>query len=387
MLGILWLGAALSLGAAALADAQPAVPTPPFPAIVVSAQCNVRLRPEESAPQIGLLRAGARLTVSGCVPDCASKEAWALLGSDGAVRLSSLRQATESEAPAVTISADRLWYGRARSRAPRIYQTPDLRAPHIHHPEVPLEMALLPDETLRASGWFERVEGGYVQVKGVSFLEVSRFSGQASPTLPLVFILKPLPSTRSGDPGAHGLQRYDRVPLVRMERSRIVTDGGTFPRGSAAVVLLQARPAAIPAGSKWVAVDLAAQTLTAYEGDTPVYATLVSSGKSKDGKRTLTGLYRVQHKLLYSDMHGEPNDPYTVERVPYTQYFDRSEGLHGTYWHDGFGARASHGCVNLSIADAKWIFDWSPPPLPAEWDGIDPVAAGLTDLWVLISKR
>jgi lipoprotein-anchoring transpeptidase ErfK/SrfK len=44
-------------------------------------------------------------------------------------------------------------------------------------------------------------------------------------------------------------------------------------------------------------------------------------------------------------------------RVPYTLYFHKSEGLHGTYWHDRFGTCESHGCVNLSLADARWLFD------------------------------
>ena len=40
-------------------------------------------------------------------------------------------------------------------------------------------------------------------------------------------------------------------------------------------------------------------------------------------------------------------------------YFDGDIGLHGTYWHDGFGYRQSHGCVNLSVTDAKWLYEWA----------------------------
>ena len=150
---------------------------------------------------------------------------------------------------------------------------------------------------------------------------------------------------------------------------------------------LHSPPPSIPAGAKWVLVDLSQQTMTAYEGETAVFATLMSSGKVHEETTTYPGLYQVEHKMVYSDMHGEPDDPYDVDRVPYTLYFHKSEGLHGTYWHDHFGTRESHGCVNLSLADAHWLFDWAPPRLPEGWSTIDPGGAGLTSLWVLVEKK
>ncbi len=131
----------------------------------------------------------------------------------------------------------------------------------------------------------------------------------------------------------------------------------------------------MPAGAKWVLVDLSQQTLTAYEGDVPVYATLISSGTNQEKSQTNAGLFRVERKMAYSDMHGQLDDPYDVDRVPYTLYYHKNEALHGTYWHDHFGARASHGCVNLALADARWLFDWAPPQLPENWFAINPQEA------------
>jgi lipoprotein-anchoring transpeptidase ErfK/SrfK len=51
-------------------------------------------------------------------------------------------------------------------------------------------------------------------------------------------------------------------------------------------------------------------------------------------------------------------------------YFDGGISLHGTYWHDLFGYRQSHGCVNLSISDARWIFEWSQAGQPDTEDNI-----------------
>ena len=55
--------------------------------------------------------------------------------------------------------------------------------------------------------------------------------------------------------------------------------------------------------------------------------------------------------------------PYYYESVPFTQYFG-GKALHGTYWHDGFGEPRSHGCINLSLADAAWLFSFTEPHLP-----------------------
>lgn len=110
---------------------------------------------------------------------------------------------------------------------------------------------------------------------------------------------------------------------------------------------------------KWVSVDLYEQTLIAYEGETPVFATLISSGLPQWS--TNEGIFNVYVRYERTLMSGAYNRPdfYYLEEVPYTMYFDGDIGLHGTYWHDGFGYRRSHGCVNLSITDARWLYQWS----------------------------
>lgn len=109
---------------------------------------------------------------------------------------------------------------------------------------------------------------------------------------------------------------------------------------------------------RWVAVDLFEQTLVAYENDTPVFATLVSSGL--EDWSTNEGLFSVWARLPTDRMAGATGAPdaYALQSVPWVMYFDGSYSLHGTYWHDLFGYRQSHGCVNLTISDAKYIFEW-----------------------------
>lgn len=126
-------------------------------------------------------------------------------------------------------------------------------------------------------------------------------------------------------------------------------------------------------GERWIDVDLATQTLVAYEGTVPVYATLVSTGRGAPGTDSATpvGVHRIWVKLLVSDMDDVEREDleshYSLEDVPYVQFFDRSVALHGTYWHHDFGHVKSHGCVNLSPPDARWLFDFTGPRLPPGW--------------------
>lgn len=128
-----------------------------------------------------------------------------------------------------------------------------------------------------------------------------------------------------------------------------------------------APPAPILAGQITVDVDLAEQVLSVWREDVPVFATLISSGKPGDS--TPLGLYRIQTKWAYSKMESlaSADDPYYVDAVPWAMYFDGRYALHAAYWHDLFGHRLSHGCVNLSPRDAKRVFDLITPTLPAGW--------------------
>lgn len=105
---------------------------------------------------------------------------------------------------------------------------------------------------------------------------------------------------------------------------------------------------------KWINVNLTTQTLTAYEGNTPVYSAVVSTGLPNTP--TPVGEFRIWVKFLYDDMQGPG---YYLPDVPYAMYFYRGYGLHGTYWHDNFGTPMSHGCVNLSTPDAEWLYNWA----------------------------
>jgi lipoprotein-anchoring transpeptidase ErfK/SrfK len=113
--------------------------------------------------------------------------------------------------------------------------------------------------------------------------------------------------------------------------------------------------------NRWIEINLYEQTLAVYEDNRLVFATLIASGI--DPFFTRPGLFQVYEKLEKTNMSGafEPDrsDYYYLENVPYTLYFDEARAIHGAYWRTLFGYPQSHGCINLSIGDAAWIYSWA----------------------------
>ncbi len=117
------------------------------------------------------------------------------------------------------------------------------------------------------------------------------------------------------------------------------------------------------ADSKWIEVDLSEQKLIAWENGSKFLETLVSAGK---WGRTPTGEFNIWSKFKYTKMSGGNKALHTyyyLPNVPYTMYFYKDFGLHGTYWHNNFGTPMSHGCVNLPTVMAEKLFYWSTPVL------------------------
>ena len=119
--------------------------------------------------------------------------------------------------------------------------------------------------------------------------------------------------------------------------------------------------------SKRIYVDLSQQKIMAFDGNTLAYTFPVSTGK---WGRTPTGTFRIWIKLQATRMAGGSGaDYYNLPNVPWTMFFanniyGRGAGysLHGAYWHNNFGHPMSHGCVNISPANAKLLYDWANPP-------------------------
>lgn len=140
----------------------------------------------------------------------------------------------------------------------------------------------------------------------------------------------------------------------------------------------EAGGASISPTERWIDVDLAQQTLTAYQGTTPVFASLVSTGRGPNDSDTGTrpGVHRIWVKIFTTKMDNLEKEDleqhYAIEDVPWVQFFDKGIALHGAFWHRDFGHVHSHGCVNLSPLDARWLFAFTSPHLPRGWSAVYP---------------
>jgi len=186
--------------------------------------------------------------------------------------------------------------------------------------------------------------------------------------------------------GAKARVRFEKVDVLE---EKLDKKGGGFLRVGEGEWLRardvrrplpSAPPSSLRPNERWIDVDLATQTLVAFEGDRPVFATLVSTGKGKEGTDTATpkGESRIWVKLTSSNMDNledeEAEKYYAIEDVPYVQYFSKGVGLHGAFWHRGFGRVRSHGCVNLAPIDAQRLFAFTSPHLPAGWTAVLPTS-------------
>ena len=234
--------------------------------------------------------------------------------------------------------------------------------------------------------------GGYVRASTVSPLrEVERFQGvalDAQTTLPVAFVMSPAASLwRTHGRAVTAAGRAARLTMIPLLDEAAITIGGEQYLRAVDGTMVRARqvrvvarhdsPAELGAPDEgWIDVNLDRQSIVAYEGARPVYVSLVSTGRRsrtnpEENYETLQGSFRILSKHVATTMDGNSaNDgPYSIDDVPWVMYFEGSFALHGAFWHNGFGATHSHGCVNLSPPDARWFYRWTWPRVPAGWSG------------------
>jgi hypothetical protein len=149
---------------------------------------------------------------------------------------------------------------------------------------------------------------------------------------------------------------------------------------------------------KWMLVSITRGTLVAYEGLTPVYATLVSPGRGGvpvpgrdevEDSTTPLGTYAITFKdravTMSPDKAGGPRTQ-SIADVPHVQYFKPPFALHAAVWHERFGEPASAGCINASPIDADALFAWSDPPVPDEWQGATGAPAGVKTTAIVVVR-
>ena len=151
--------------------------------------------------------------------------------------------------------------------------------------------------------------------------------------------------------GYEGAFTYNTVPATWKQRT--IADG--------------AENLAYPAapGEKWIDVNLDRHTMTAYVGAKVVYGP-ISMVDGQDEKPTVRGTFKVYYKNPMMTMRGNNADGtrYETPDVPWSTFFHEGFALHGAPWRSSFGYSASHGCINLPVGVAKWVYDFAPIGTP-----------------------
>ena len=217
--------------------------------------------------------------------------------------------------------------------------------------------------------------GGWIPGKGARVGEYSLFQGlqfQSTPrhsfAWPLPFYTGSIPVYRAPGYNAPLTNKilYPYVDIVQVYATQnadgvdwnmIGPDQWVEARILATIVPNPTPPEGVTTG-RWIDVDLAEQTLAVYDNYQLVFATVIASGL--DPFWTRPGLFPIYLKKETETMrNGDPSDFYYLDNVPWTMYFDKARALHGAYWRTRFGYPQSHGCVNLSVGDAHWLFNWA----------------------------
>ena len=271
---------------------------------------------------------------------------------------------------------------RKRARLPLNSQTPFMEAGFV---------VTLADK-LREQGqtWWKTARGGYVQASRVARKGTGDFhGGELPPEARAAFgFVTAERGAAAAERGADGKLKWKRrlefrelvAAAEEVEvggRPYLVTAEGLYVRRSDLRMAVPAtRPEQVQPWERWIDVDLERQLLVAYEGDAPVYATLISSGRrgtAEESFATPTGIYRITAKHVSSSMDGNTasDGRYSIQDVPWAMFFSGNYALHGAFWHQKFGERRSHGCINLGPTDARWLFFWTTPFLPEGWHGVN----------------
>ena len=247
--------------------------------------------------------------------------------------------------------------------------------------------------------WYQINAGEYVNAKDIAIVRPTAFRGitlTSTPDKPFGWMVYSVraSATAGGTAAKDGklFARYQPITVLEEKTSGELTwyrvgENQWIDQKKVALVFPAPRPAGVAPTDKWIDVNTFEQTLAAYEGDRMVFATLISSGLPQWA--TDPGLFRAFAKVKIAKMSGREGlaDYYFLEDVPHATYFNKDMALHAAYWHDKFGFKHSHGCVNLPPADAEWIYNWTTPaPDGSNWTVVPDRKKNDIGTWVWVHE-
>jgi hypothetical protein len=215
---------------------------------------------------------------------------------------------------------------------------------------------------LNSGEWMRASPAGYTTYQGLQFREtphngfgwiVDNAEIRAAPGYAAPLLVKSLPREAT-------IQVFDTQEVDGTQWYMIGLNEWIEHRYARKVDVRATAPEGVD-NNRWIEIDLFQQTLVAYDQGKVVFATLIASGI--DPFWTRPGLFKIYQKKPLETMSGafesDKSDYYYLEDVPWTMYFDEARAIHGAYWRTMFGYPQSHGCVNMSIGDSAWLYEWA----------------------------
>ena len=376
------------------------IPLPSWAASVVPKKGDIFIfdAPLATASKRGLSTSGSRLPLYGAQRGSGCAGRWLLVGPMAWVCSDGADISGEDPAPApFTAGENGLPYpyfftGRDGATA---YASPEGEADGapVRELEGGWAVAIVEQRTLGGRRWGRTPHDQWLSMRELFPANPSLFHGETtSGTLDFAWVREPraqVYANAQGTAAAGAHVRFEKVgfyeergPMVRVSPDGKTPQEWMHTRDLAhpSFTLPPAEAGGAQSTERSIDVHLASQTLVAYEGTRPVFATLVSTGRGPQGSDSATpiGVHRIWVKIRATTMSNQERDDldrhYSMEDVPYTQFFHKNVALHGAFWHRDFGRVKSHGCVNLAPVDARWLFDFTGPRVLAGWHAAYPTA-------------
>jgi len=350
---------------------------------ILRAPSIIRVAPDSAAVALGVLAVGTRLPRHEAIDAPGCKGGWVPVEPRGFACVA--MDVVEAEPRALVQPVMRgaatlpTVYGRVRRDA-KVYADADAVLAGLSAPPAVSLTVERRGSVKIAGNTYWRTRHGLISRRDVRRLRGSRFEGVAldeNVSLPVAWTLpgkrrsvpvRSKPSKRARTTGRLPAHTALTEPDLATDASFVEVPGtGWVARKDMRVALPAEPPADLQTDELWLDVNLQEQTLVAYRGETPVYATLVSTGKAR--YETPVGEFRIERKVSMRTMNSRQGakETYAVDKVPWTAYFKDSYALHTAYWHSGFGRVRSHGCINLAPADAQRIYGWMGPHAAPGW--------------------
>ena len=278
-----------------------------------------------------------------------------------------------------------LHYGIVRTKSAPVYSSVEdalnaAKRNAVRHIEAPFSYISYTDEVMVDGKRFYQIEpgswmtandisriGSFSQFQGVTFSRTpdNGFGWVLSYLSATPVESKQTPGYAKSDYTGHVFQPLELVQIYETKKVNdadwvMIAPDEWLPKRVVAGVTPNTTPPAGVTGDRWIEVNLYQQTISVYDHRQLVYATIMASGL--EPLWTKPGLFQIYEKYQSAMMRGafdNGSDAYYLEDVPWTMYFDGARALHGAYWRANLGFPQSHGCVNMTVGDAHWLFDWA----------------------------